>query len=350
MSSFKIGLEEIGDGCPPAVVAEIGINHGGEIDVAIEMADAALGAGAKLIKHQTHVIDDEMSAEAKTVIPGNANISIFEIMRDCSLNEKNELMLMQHIQSRGGTFISAPFSLLALDRLRRFDVAAIKIGSGECNNYPFVKRVVELQKPVILSTGMNSIESIRPSVEIMRQAQVPFCLLHCTNVYPTPPELVRLNCIDILRSEFPDAVVGLSDHTVDNYACLGAVAFGAALLERHFTDSKERVGPDIICSMDPVDLKNLIEGSRTIAKAMGGNKLPVAEEQSTIAFAFASVVATRNIKVGEELSENNIFPQRPSGGDFSSADYSSLIGRTAKTDIKKGFQIQKADIDISFKE
>lgn len=347
MPTFKIGSEQIGDDCPPVVVAEIGINHGGQVDVAIEMADAAIDAGAKLIKHQTHVVEDEMSVEAKKVIPGNANVSIFEIMRECSLNEKNELLLMQHIQSRGGTFLSAPFSLLALDRLRRFDVAAIKIGSGECNNYPFVKRVVELQKPIIMSTGMNSVESIRPSVEIMRKAKVPFCLLHCTNVYPTPPELVRLNGIKILKSEYPDAVVGLSDHTVDNYACLGAVAFGAALLERHFTDSKERLGPDIICSMDPLDLKNLIEGSRTIAKAMGGKKIPVAEEQSTIAFAFASVVATKNIKAGELLSEDNIFPQRPSGGDFLSSDYDSLIGRTAKTDIKKSSQIRKSDIDMS---
>ena len=261
---------------------------------------------------------------------------------------KNELLLMQHIQSRGGTFISAPFSLLALDRLRRFDVAAIKIGSGECNNYPFVKRVVALQKPVILSTGMNSIESIRPSVEIIRHARIPFCLLHCTNVYPTPPELVRLNGIKILKSEFPDAVVGLSDHTVNNYACLGAVAFGAAILERHFTDTKARVGPDIVCSMDPFDLRNLIEGSRTIAKAMGGDKVPVAEEQSTIGFAFASVVATKNINAGERLSEENIFPQRPSGGDFSSSDYDSLIGRIAKTNIKKGIRIRKPDIDMSF--
>jgi N-acetylneuraminate synthase len=140
---------------------------------------------------------------------------------------------------------------------------------------------------------MNSIESIAKSVSIMEKHGVPYALLHCTNVYPTPHRLVRLGAISELESDFPNAVLGLSDHTADNYACLGAVAMGASILERHFTDSMTRPGPDISCSMDPNALRELIEGSRAIQLARGGSKGPLAEEQATIDFAFATLVAIK---------------------------------------------------------
>jgi N-acetylneuraminate synthase len=288
---------------PPVVIAEIGINHGGSIDLAIHMADSAIAAGAEIVKHQTHVIEDEMSEEAKLVIPGNADISIYDIMEGCALSEKDELVLMRHVQSRGAIFISTPFSRAAADRLQRFNIPAVKIGSGECNNYPLIRHVAKMGKPVIISTGMNTIESVRPSVDILRAAGVPYALLHCTNVYPTPPELVRLGAMIRLREAFPDAVIGLSDHTTSNYTCLGAAALGASILERHFTDSMSREGPDIVCSMDPAALSDLIEGSRTIYRARGGEKGPVEAEAPTIAFAFASVVAIRDIQPDEMLSE-----------------------------------------------
>jgi N-acetylneuraminate synthase len=254
MPEFIIRNRPIGDAHPPVVIAEIGINHGGSLDLAIRMADAAIDAGGEIIKHQTHVIEDEMSEEAKFVIPGNADISIFEIMERCSLSEEDERKLMQHVHSRGSIFISTPFSRAAAERLKHFDVPAIKIGSGECNNYPLVRHIAKFGKPVIVSTGMNTLESVRPTVDILRAHKVPYALLHCTNVYPTPPELVRLGAMIALRETFPDAVIGLSDHTTSNYPCLGAVALGASILERHFTDSMKREGPDIVCSMDPKTL------------------------------------------------------------------------------------------------
>jgi N-acetylneuraminate synthase len=226
MVEFNIAGRTIGDDHPPLVIAEIGINHEGSLEVAIAMADAAIDAGAEIIKHQTHVIEDEMSEEARKVIPGNASVSSYEIMERCALSEDEEYKLMKHIQSRGSIFISTPFSRAAADRLIRFDVPAYKIGSGECNNYPLVRHIAKAGKPVILSTGMNTIESIRPSVDIFRSAKVPFALLHCTNIYPTPYNLVRLGAIDLLKKAFPDAVVGLSDHTLTNHVCLGAVALG----------------------------------------------------------------------------------------------------------------------------
>lgn len=344
MAEFRVANRSIGSNHPPLVIAEIGINHEGSLDTAITMADAAIDAGAEMVKHQTHVVEDEMSDEAKSVIPGNADVSIYEIMERCALSEEDEFKLMQHVHSRGSIFISTPFSRAAAERLARFDVPAYKIGSGECNNYPLIRRVARLGKPVIVSTGMNTIDSVRPSVEILRAAKVPYALLHCTNVYPTPPELVRLGAMTQLQEAFPDAVIGLSDHTVDNFACLGAVALGASILERHFTDRMDRPGPDIVCSMDPVALADLIKGSRTIFAARGGEKGPVEAEQPTIAFAFASVVVTRDISAGDVLTEENLWVRRPGGGDFSALDYENLLGRRVVAPVARGARLTKTHL------
>jgi N-acetylneuraminate synthase len=344
MPVFRIGHRAIGDDHEPVVIAEIGINHEGSLDTAIEMADAAINAGAEIVKHQTHIVEDEMSDEAKSVIPGNAMVSIYEIMARCALGEVDERRLMQHVESRGALFISTPFSRAAAERLARFDVKAYKIGSGECNNYPLVRHIARAGKPVILSTGMNTIESARPSVEILRKAGVPFALLHCTNIYPTPPELVRLGAMSRLREAFPDAVIGLSDHTVTNDVCLGAVALGASILERHFTDRMDRPGPDIVCSMDPEALSALITGSRMIFAARGGEKVAVEAEAPTIAFAFASVVATRDIAAGERLSEDNLWVRRPGGGDYNATDYDGLLGRTVVAPVDCGARLSKSHL------
>ena len=346
VAEFKISHRMIGDNHPPVVIAEIGINHEGSIETAIAMADAAIDAGAEIIKHQTHIIEDEMSNEAKLVIPGNADVSIYEIMERCALSELDERHLMEHVQRRGAIFISTPFSRAAVDRLIKFDIPAFKIGSGECNNYPLIKYIARFGKPVIISTGMNSIETVRPSVEILRKAKVPFALLHCTNVYPTPPELVRLGAMTRLKEAFPDVVVGLSDHTTSNYPCLGAVALGGSILERHFTDHMDRPGPDIVCSMDPVALSALIEGSRIIYAARGGEKTPVEAEAPTIAFAVASVGAIEDIAPGQVLTESNIWVKRPGGGDFSVLDYETLLGKIATAHVSCGFQLKHSDVNL----
>jgi N-acetylneuraminate synthase len=344
MNEIIINNRLIGDNYKPVVVAEIGINHNGSLQTAIEMADKAIDAGGEIIKHQTHIIDDEMSLEAKKTIPGNSDENIYSIMSRCALSEDDEYKLMSHIKQRGAIFISTPFSRAAANRLRDFDVPAYKIGSGECNNYPLIKHIAAFKKPMIISTGMNSIESIQPTVDILRSANIPYALLHCTNVYPTPPELVRLGAMTLLKEKFPDAVIGLSDHTTSNYTCLGAVALGASIVERHFTDSMNRPGPDISCSMDPLALKDLIFGSGVLFKARGGQKTALLEEKPTIAFAFASVVAIKDIYPGEELTEHNIWVKRPGGGDFTAANYVELIGVKAKLFIKKDTQIKSESL------
>mgnify|MGYP001668827159 CR=1 FL=1 len=196
------------------------------------------------------------------------------------------------------------------------------------------------------SLGIQGIgvESIKRTVQIMEEAGVPYALLHCTNVYPTPPELVRLGAMSELEQAFPNAVIGLSDHCVDNYVCMGAIALGASILERHFTDSFDRVGPDINCSMDGRGMAELIKASNQIAKARGGTKGAVAEEQVTIDFAFASVVAYTDIKEGEVFTEENLWVRRPGTGDFLVNQYDELIGKTAKADIKKGEQLKKPQV------
>lgn len=344
MPEFKIAGRAVGDNHTPVVIAEIGINHEGSLSVAKAMVDAAINAGAEIIKHQTHICEDEMSDHAKTTIPGNADVSIYDIMHRCALSENDERRLMDHVIESGAIFLSTPFSRAAADRLARFDVPAFKIGSGECNNYPLIRHVAAFGRPMIVSTGMNSVFTVLPSVELMRQAGIPFALLHCTNVYPTPPNLVRLGAIAELQQAFPDAVIGLSDHTVDNYACLAAVALGASIVERHFTDRMDRHGPDISCSMDPKALADLIKGASTIFLERGGRKGPVEEEAPTIAFAFASVVAIKNIAAGALLGNENIWVKRPGGGDFRPADYKKLVGLRASRDIYAGAQLSRDDV------
>ncbi|CAH6794983.1 N-acetylneuraminate synthase [Vibrio chagasii] len=339
ISGRKVGLEH-----SPLVIAEIGINHEGSLKVAFEMVDAAIAGGAEVIKHQTHVVEDEMSEEAKSVIPGNADVSIYEIMERCSLNEADETKLKEYVESKGAIFISTPFSRAAAERLERMGVPAYKIGSGECNNYPLLDLIASYGKPVILSTGMNDIPSIQKAVAIFRKHETPFCLLHTTNLYPTPDHLIRIGAMEQLQEAFPDAVVGLSDHSIDNLACLGAVACGASVLERHFTDSKSRPGPDICCSMDAEECRELIEQSARMAKMRGGRKEAAKEEQVTIDFAYASVVSIKEIKAGEELTRDNLWVKRPGTGDFLADDYESLLGKKASVNIAKDIQIKKSDI------
>lgn len=341
---FKIGSRKIGVNYNPLVIAEMGINHNGSLDVAKKMVDSAVASGIEIIKHQTHIVEDEMSKEAKKVIPGNSDKSIYEIINECALCEEEEQELKDYITSKGKIFISTPFSRAAADRLEKMNVDAYKIGSGECNNYPLIEHISEFKKPIILSTGMNNINSIAKAVNIFEKYSVPYALLHTTNIYPTDNSLVRLGAMVELQREFPNAVVGLSDHTISNHACFGAVALGASILERHFTDSMSRQGPDIICSMDPKAAVELIEGSNIIALQRGGSKGAVAEEAPTIDFAFATVVTISNIKAGETFTKDNIWVKRPGTGEILAEEFNDIIGMTASRDIANDEHLSRKDI------
>jgi sialic acid synthase SpsE len=342
---ITIAGRKIGPAHPPLVVAEIGINHEGSLAVAKEMVDAASRAGVEVVKHQTHIVEDEMSGAAKKVVPGNASVSIYEIMERCALSEQDERGLQRYVESRGMIFISTPFSRAAADRLHSMNVPAYKIGSGECNNYPLLKHIAGFGKPIILSTGMNTIDSVRKAVALFEAARVPYALMHTTNLYPTPPHLVRLGAMVEMGKAFPNAVIGLSDHTTDNIACLGAVALGASILERHFTDDMSRPGPDMVCSMDEKACRELIEQSAKLHSELGGTKGPAMEEQVTMDFAFATVVTIAPIKSGEALSKDNLWVKRPGTGSIPAERYESLLGKRALRDLPADTHLTDKDFN-----
>ena len=342
---IEIAGRKIGAEYPPLVIAEIGINHEGSLEVAKEMVDAAFRAGVEIVKHQTHIVEDEMSGAAKKVIPGNANVSIYEIMERCSLNKQEEFELKEYVESKGMIFISTPFSRAAADRLQQWNVPAYKIGSGECNNYPLLEHIASFGKPIILSTGMNTIDSIAKAVSIFEKHQVQYALLHTTNLYPTPNRLVRLGAMQEMANHFSGTTFGLSDHTLTNHACLAAVALGASILERHFTDHMDRTGPDIVCSMDEENCKALIEGSHIIWEQSGGTKGPAKEEQVTIDFAFATVCSIKTIKKGEVLSMENVWVKRPGTGAILAEYFNSILGKKATRNIENDEQLNWEDFE-----
>lgn len=342
---IEISGRKIGQDYPPLVIAEIGINHEGSLEVAKQMVDAANRAGVEVVKHQTHIVEDEMSGAAKKVIPGNADVSIYEIMERCSLNEQDEIALKDYVESKGMIFISTPFSRAASERLEKMHVSAYKIGSGECNNYPLLEHIAKFGKPVILSTGMNTIDSVAKAVAVFDKHSTPLALLHTTNLYPTPANLVRFGAMTELHQAFPDKVFGLSDHTENNNACLGAVALGASILERHFTDHMNRTGPDIVCSMDEQVCKELIVSSAEIAQMRGGKKEPAKEEKVTIDFAFATVCSIAPIKKGEPFTNENIWVKRPGTGEILAEYFDILLGKKATRDIENDVQLKKEDVE-----
>jgi sialic acid synthase SpsE len=341
---INISNRLIGEDYKPLVIAELGINHSGSIIIAKQMVDAAIRSGVEVIKHQTHIVEDEMSKAAKNVIPGNSKVSIYEIIEKCALNESDELELKQYIESKGLIFLSTPFSRAAVNRLVKMDVPAFKIGSGECNNYPLLDYIASFGKPIILSTGMNSIENVKEAVKTIKKHNTQLALLHTTNIYPTPTKLVRLGAMQELMKEFDDIVIGLSDHTLNNLACFAAVAQGASILERHFTDHKFRQGPDIICSMDEKECKDLIEGSIEIHQMLGGRKEPAIEEGLTIDFAFASVVSIKPIKKGDFFTKDNIWVKRPGKGGILAKHFESILGQTALQNIENDTQLKWENI------
>ncbi|GAA3024630.1 N-acetylneuraminate synthase family protein [Actinokineospora globicatena] len=342
MAELMVGTRPVGLAHPPLVIAEIGINHEGDPAKAHRMVDDAADAGLECVKFQTHVVEDEMVPN--DVVPGNADEPIYAMMRRCALPASVERELKAHAEERGMLFLSTPFSRAAADRLAELDVAAYKIGSGECNNYPLVAHIAGLGKPVILSTGMNDIASITPAAEILRAAGVGYALLHCTSLYPTPPEQVRLGALAELGDAFPDAVLGLSDHTTSIYPCLGAVPLGARVLERHFTSDRGWPGPDIPVSSTPAEFAELVTGSRLIHAALGGTKAVLAEEQPTIDFAYASVVTIAPVAKGEVLTPANLWVKRPGTGELRAAHYPVLLGRRAVRDLPTDHQLALADI------
>jgi sialic acid synthase SpsE len=341
---MKIRDRAIGPDHPPLVIAEVGINHGGNLGVAKEMVRLAALSGCEMIKHQTHIVEDEMTEEAKAIFPPNADVSIWEVMARCALSRADEAELKRYTESLGLIWISTPFSRAAADFLETLDVPAYKIGSGEADNLPLIRHIARKGKPVIMSTGMQTIETIRASVAILDQAGIDYALLECTNLYPSPPEIVSLQGVTELRRAFPKAVVGFSDHSIGPEMALASVALGASILERHYTDTRYRKGPDISCSMDPAELRFLIDRSREIWTALRNRKERTAPEEDVYRFARGSVVADLDLPEGHVIGEADIWARRPGSGEIAAYDFDKVVGRRLTRAVTRNQQLKWSDL------
>lgn len=338
MKRFKIGKRSIGREYPPFIIAEAGINHGGSFKKAMQLVDAAIEAGAECVKFQCHITEAEMLQV--DIRPGKTSGKrLWDIIKGCELTEAEEKKIKKYCDRKEIVFLSTPFSKEAVDRLCRMDVPAFKIGSGECNNLPLLEYMARLKKPMILSTGMNDADSIQRSLESIGKYGCPVMLMHCTSIYPTPYDKVRLGAIKELEERF-GLPVGLSDHSEGIYTCLGAVAIGACVLEKHFTVSRKWPGPDISISIEPDELADLVSGAKAIWQGRGGTKTVLPEEEPVIDFAHACVVAIRDIKAREIFSVDNIWVKRPGTGEIKAGSLDAVLGKKARSDIKKDTQIK----------
>jgi len=341
---FKIADREIGAHHPPLIVAELGINHGGNLETAKAMVRLAHLSGAECIKTQMHIADDEMTQEARAIIPPNANQSIWEIIETNSLSIDEELELKLYTESLGLIYLSTPFSRSAASFLNEINVDAFKIGSGEADNLPLIDHISGFGKPVILSTGMQTVTSLEPSIALLREKKIPFALLQCTNLYPSPPETVALRGMDALRESFSDAVIGFSDHSIGPYMAIAAVARGASIVERHFTDSHYRTGPDISASMDPAELRLLVDQAKNIHLALQNSKGRTEAEEAVYRFARGSIVADRDIEAGTLLTNDHVWARRPGTGEIPASEYFEVLGRRAARDLSKNQQLKRSDL------
>lgn len=344
MAELSIGNRKIGPEHPPLVLAEVGINHEGQIDKAVALVDACKQAGGEAIKFQCHITDKEMVPTDMT--PGEISTeSLWDIIKRCELTEAEERQVQAYCVDQELIYLSTPFSREAADRLNDMGVPAFKIGSGECNNLPLLDHIAGFGKPMILSTGMNDLSSVRRSVEVIRQRGVDLALMHCTSMYPAPYDRVRLGAVPQLIAEFPECPVGLSDHSMGIWTCLGAVALGGCVLEKHFTISRDWPGPDVPLSIEPHELHDMIIGSRAIWEARGGSKTILPEEQPVIDFAYATVVSIAPIGAGDTFTLGNTWVKRPGTGPILASRLNDVLGRVAARDIEAEVHIEPRDVE-----
>ena len=285
-----------------------------------------------------------MTDEAKQIFPPNADVSIWDVMAQCALSREDEAELKRYTEELGLIYISTPFSRAAAD-FETLDVPAYKIGSGEADNLPLIRHIARKGKPVIMSTGMQTIETLQESVQILEDAGIEYALLECTNLYPSPPEIVSLQGVTDLKAAFPNAVVGFSDHSIGPEMALASVALGASILERHYTDTRYRKGLDIINSMDPAELRFLIDRSREIHTALMNPKQRTGPEEDVYRFARASVVADADLAAGQVITESDIWARRPGSGEIAGFEFDKVVGKTLKVAVTRNQQLKWSDFE-----
>ena len=346
MKNIKIVNFVIGNNYPVFIIAEAGINHNGSFKIAKKMVNVAKKAGVNCIKFQTHITEKEMIRS--NITPGNiSKKTLWSIIKNCELTESEEEKIQQYCKNKKLLFLSTPFSKEAVDRLEKINIPAYKIGSGELTNIPFLHHIAKTNKPVILSTGMSTINEIKESVNLFKKYNSSLALLQTTSIYPTNYKDVKLGAIEKLQKLFK-LPIGISDHSIGIYTALGAVAKGACIVEKHFTLDKNMPGPDQKLSLEPNELIELVKGCNAVKLALGDTKEILNGEKPILKFARESVVSIQEINKGEKFTDKNISTKRPGTGSIPAKEYYRLIGKKAKRKISFDRQLSWSDIDIKY--
>jgi N-acetylneuraminate synthase/N,N'-diacetyllegionaminate synthase len=316
------------------------VNHNGSVDLALRLVDAAVAAGADAVKFQTFRADRLATLHApkatyQTETTGEFE-SQFDMLRKLELDERAHRTLLVHCASRGIVFLSTPFDEESADFLETLDVPAYKLPSGELTNLPFLRHVARKKRPMIISTGMATLEEVGRAVEAVRIAECKeLALLHCVSAYPADPADVNLRAMATLAEAF-GVPVGYSDHTLGNEVAFAAVAMGACILEKHFTLNRSLPGPDHRISAEPADLAALVVGARKVEAALGnGGKCPAASETDTVRIARKSLVAACDVPAGTVLGMEHVVARRPGTG-IPLGMRDRLVGRKTKVTIPAG--------------
>ena len=343
-------LENLKSRVDPYVIAEIGINHNGQISLAKEMIDAAHENYADCVKFQSFSVDKYISPLAVKAAyqqqRGFEEKSQREIIKACELEVEQSHELFNYSRKRGIDFLSTPFEVWSLRELVELDLPWIKISSCNLTNIPFLEEAAATSKPILLSTGMANFEEVISAVDIFKSANSPLMLFQCTSNYPSDPQNANLKVIQTYRKLF-DVPVGLSDHTKTNITSIAAVALGAIAIEKHFTLSKSLPGIDQQASMEPNELRQLVLEIRECKKSLGSPlKFRTSEEQDTSNALRRSLVASKDIKQGESLSKENVLIMRPGTG-LSPENFPLLQGKKFSKAIKKGTPLSMNDFLVS---
>lgn len=323
------------------IIAEAGVNHNGQVNLAKELIDVAVAAAADAVKFQTFRAETLVCRQTSMAEYQKKNTrseqSQFEMIKSLELNDDDYRNLYEYCRTKNIDFISTPFDLRSIDFLIDLGVDIIKIPSGEITNLPYLQKIGSSGKKVILSTGMASLGEIEEAVAVLENADASrndIHLLHCNTEYPTPYEDVNLNAMLTMKHAFPGNSVGYSDHTLGIEVPIAAVALGARIIEKHFTLDKTMSGPDHKASLDPIELKSMVNSIRNIEFAMGsGIKKASPSEMKNIPVARKSIVAETVIKRGELFSEKNIAVKRLGYSGISPMRWHEVIGKKAPKDF-----------------
>jgi len=315
------------------VIAEAGVNHNGSIELAKRLADKAKEAGADIVKYQTAKLSSLVTKSAQMAEYQKENTgkteSQYSMLKRLILPFEAFIEIFSYCKSIGITPLSTPFDIESIYFLNELDVPFWKIPSGEITNLPYLIEIAKTGKPVVMSTGMANLDEIEKAISILKEYGTPeITILQCSTQYPTPYEDVNLKAMLTMKDKF-NIPVGYSDHTEGIEVPIAAVAMGATIIEKHFTLDKTMEGPDHKASLDPSELKVMVKAIRNIEVALGtGEKAPTETEMSNRVAARKSIVAKRNINIGEIFTEDNITVKRPGNG-ISPMEWYSVIGTTA---------------------